>query len=117
VAKAESPPPRGRAEEERCFAISAETGQGLDALTGSLAEFAANYFAAGESALVSRARHRALLGEAADALDRATQSVRSGEEIVAEELRAATQALGRLTGQVDVEDILDKIFRDFCIGK
>ena len=39
------------------------------------------------------------------------------EELVAEELRAAAQTLGRLTGRVDVEDILDVIFRDFCIGK
>jgi tRNA modification GTPase len=40
-----------------------------------------------------------------------------GEEIVAEELRTAAQALGRLTGRVDVEDILGKIFKDFCVGK
>jgi tRNA modification GTPase len=99
------------------FNISAETGQGLDMLTGALAEFAANYFGSGESALVARTRHRALLREAADALGRAAQSVRLGEEIVAEELRTAAQALGRLTGRVDVEDILAKIFKDFCIGK
>jgi tRNA modification GTPase len=39
------------------------------------------------------------------------------EDIIAEELRRASQALGRLTGRVDVEDVLDVIFRDFCIGK
>jgi tRNA modification GTPase len=39
------------------------------------------------------------------------------EDIVAEELRRGALALGRLTGRVDVEDILDVIFRDFCIGK
>ena len=39
------------------------------------------------------------------------------EELVAEELRLAARALGRLTGRVDVEDVLDVIFRDFCIGK
>ena len=107
----------GTERQHREFAISAETGQGVDALTSALAEFAANYFGSGESALVSRTRHRALLQEAADALGRASQSVEAGEEIVAEELRTAAQALGRLTGRVDVEDILDKIFRDFCIGK
>ena len=43
---------------------------------------------------------------------------RSGqEELIAEELRLAARALGRLTGRVDVEDVLDVIFRDFCIGK
>jgi tRNA modification GTPase len=109
--------PRGRADVEKEFAISAATGEGIEGLTGSLAEFAARYFGSGESALVSRARHRALLQDAADALGRATQSVPLGEEIVAEELRTAAQALGRLTGRVDVDDILSKIFKDFCIGK
>ena len=43
--------------------------------------------------------------------------VASSEEVLAEELRTAAHALARLTGRVDVEDILDVIFRDFCIGK
>ena len=52
------------------------------------------------------------------ALDRAVAEGASGRlDIVAEELRLAVQTLGRLTGRVDVEDILDVIFRDFCIGK
>ena len=54
------------------------------------------------------------------ALDRAlAEAAKPGEheELIAEELRAAATALGRLTGRVDVEDILDVIFRDFCIGK
>jgi tRNA modification GTPase len=52
------------------------------------------------------------------ALDRAVaQDHASGEELIAEELRSAATTLGRLTGRVDVEDILDVIFRDFCIGK
>ncbi len=92
-------------------------GRGSTALTTALGIFAADYFGTGELALVSRARHRALLQDAADALGRATQSVLLGEEIVAEELRTAAQALGRLTGRVDVEDVLAKIFKDFCIGK
>jgi tRNA modification GTPase len=108
-------PEEGRPADE--FAISAETGQGVDVLTAALAEFASSYFGAGESALISRARHRALLQQAAAALARATEAVAAGEEIVAEELRAAAQTLGRLTGRIDVEDILDKIFKDFCIGK
>jgi tRNA modification GTPase len=52
------------------------------------------------------------------ALSRALAESGTGrEELVAEELRSAAQTLGRLTGRVDVEDILDIIFRDFCIGK
>jgi tRNA modification GTPase len=104
-------------DDARTFAISAETGQGVDELTAALEAFARRFFGPGESVLITRARHRALLSEKAESLGRALQSVSAGEEIVAEELRAAAHSLGRLTGRVDVEDILDKIFRDFCIGK
>ncbi len=52
------------------------------------------------------------------ALERAGAEGPGGrEDIIAEELRLAARTLGRLTGRVDVEDILDVIFRDFCIGK
>jgi tRNA modification GTPase len=57
-----------------------------------------------------------LLEDAASALRRATAEAER-EDVFAEELRLAARALGRLTGRVDVEDILDVIFRDFCIGK
>jgi tRNA modification GTPase len=60
------------------------------------------------------------LEETVAALDRALveSAARSPrEEVIAEELRQATSALGRLTGRIDVEDVLDKIFREFCIGK
>jgi tRNA modification GTPase len=99
------------------FAISAATGQGVDALVGALVEFARDYFGGGEAALVSRARHRALLTETVEALERSGQRAGEGDEIVAEELRIAIHALGRLLGRVDVEEILDSIFREFCIGK
>jgi tRNA modification GTPase len=100
------------------FAISALTGTGMDALAAALAGFARDYFAATESAIVTRARHRRVLEETVAALDRCLAEGKSGrEELIAEELRAAATALGRLTGRVDVEDILDVIFRDFCIGK
>jgi tRNA modification GTPase len=87
-------------------------------LIAALAVFAQGYFATTESALVTRARHRHALEETVAALDRALAQSGSGhEELIAEELRAAATTLGRLTGRVDVEDILDVIFRDFCIGK
>jgi tRNA modification GTPase len=97
------------------FETSALTGLGLDRLAGALANFAAQLFSGGEPALVTRQRHRAALHEVIDALKRALTV--GQEELVAEELRLAARALGRLTGRVDVEDILDVIFRDFCIGK
>jgi tRNA modification GTPase len=100
------------------FNVSALTGLGMDRLVSALAQYAADVFSVGEPALVTRQRHRDLLREVADALGRALAlGAGAAEELVAEELRLAARALGRLTGRVDVEDILDVIFRDFCIGK
>jgi len=100
------------------FAISAKTGKGVDGLVTALAAHARDYFSGAEPAMVTRLRHRRALEETVAALDRAIADGKSGrEELIAEELRAAATMLGRLTGRVDVEDILDVIFRDFCIGK
>jgi len=68
--------------------------------------------------MVTRARHRRALEETIAALDRAVAQGSTGnEELIAEDLRSAATALGRLTGRVDVEEVLDVIFREFCIGK
>lgn len=100
------------------FGVSAALGDGLDHLFAHLTEYAENFLAGGESALVTRERHRQALGQVLAALRRALQSdTASHEDLLAEELRIAARALGRLTGRVDVEDVLDVIFRDFCIGK
>ncbi|MGD0147462.1 MAG: tRNA uridine-5-carboxymethylaminomethyl(34) synthesis GTPase MnmE [Xanthobacteraceae bacterium] len=100
------------------LSISALTGAGMDALTAALSAYAKAYFAATESAVITRVRHRRALEETVAALDRAlARDHVNDEELIAEELRAAATTLGRLTGRVDVEDILDVIFRDFCIGK
>ncbi|MTW15919.1 tRNA uridine-5-carboxymethylaminomethyl(34) synthesis GTPase MnmE [Rhodoplanes serenus] len=96
---------------------SARTGEGIAALMEALERAAATLIGAGDPALVTRARHRAALEETVAALDRAAAGAGGPEEIVAEELRLAGRALGRLVGRVDVEDVLDVIFRDFCIGK
>jgi tRNA modification GTPase len=100
--------------------ISAVNGEGVETLVTRLSRFAREYFSGGESGIVTRARHRRALEETVAALDRAAAEATNGnsrEELMAEELRAAAMTLGRLTGRVDVEDILDVIFRDFCIGK
>jgi tRNA modification GTPase len=103
---------------EPTFPVSALTGAGVDTLVEALAAHVRSYFASAESALVTRSRHRRALEETVAALDRALAQGEGGEEeLIAEELRSAATALGRLTGRVDVEDILDVIFRDFCIGK
>ena len=102
------------------YRISALNGTGIDQLINGLAGFAKEYFSTVEAGIVTRARHRHLFEQTVAALDRAlAEAAKSGEheELIAEELRSAATSLGRLTGRVDVEDILDVIFRDFCIGK
>ncbi len=99
------------------FDISAASGKGVDHLILALMRYARDYFGSGETALIGRSRHRVLLRETADALGRSLAARSAGEELIAEELRIAVHSLGRLTGRVDVEDILDVIFREFCIGK
>ena len=91
----------------------------LDALSGLVAT---RYGAAeGEPALITRARHREHVSAALDALDAFERLAAQGEaaplDLAAEELRTAANELGRISGRVDVEELLDVIFRDFCIGK
>ena len=99
------------------FAISANRGDGVSELIAALVEFARGYFGSDEGALIGRARQRKLLQQTEASLQRSIGAVGQGEELAAEDLRMAAQSLGRLLGRVDVEDILDVIFREFCIGK
>jgi tRNA modification GTPase len=100
------------------FNVSALSGEGVDGLLTALTRHAEAFLVGGESALVTRERHRRALEGAHHALRRALgHEIASHEDLLAEELQIAARALGRLTGRVDVEDILDVIFRDFCIGK
>jgi tRNA modification GTPase len=103
---------------EHVFKVSASTGAGFDPLLAQLDRFAGEFMAGAETALVTRQRHRQVLTQGLEALRRALAvELGSREDLLAEELRLAAASLGRLTGRVDVEDILDVIFRDFCIGK
>jgi tRNA modification GTPase len=103
------------------FLISAATGEGVEALVEAMGVFAGQYFAA-ETVLVTRERHRQMLQLAwaalagALAIDQA-EGAGGREELIAEQVRMATRALERLTGRVDVEEVLDVIFREFCVGK
>ena len=105
----ETPPPAG------ALAVSVRTGDGLETLIARLRDAVAERTASGARAVPTRLRHRLALESCLAALERARgQAV---PELRAEDLRAAAAALGRLTGRVGVEDVLDAIFRDFCIGK
>jgi tRNA modification GTPase len=94
--------------------ISALTGEGIDKLLTLLGERVAQTYRI-EAPVLTRARHRQALEEAAASLRRSFFA--DLPELRAEDLRLALRSLGRITGAVDVEDLLDVIFRDFCIGK
>ena len=98
--------------------VSCLTGQGIPELLASLAERARGLLASGEEPLLTRARYRAALEDAAEALARCAAAPADIElALLAEDLRLATRALGRVTGAVAVEEVLDRIFAEFCIGK
>jgi tRNA modification GTPase len=100
------------------YFISTLDESGFSDFFSALADHARQYLGSTEPALVTRERHRRALEDTLAALDRVlNEPLPVREDIVAEDLRLAARALGRLTGRVDVEDILDVIFRDFCIGK
>jgi tRNA modification GTPase len=107
------PAVEGRTE----FGISAARRDGVQELVAAVVIFAREFFGAGEDGLIGRERQRKLLQETANMLHRSISVIGSGEELAAEELRRAAVALGRLLGRIDVEDVLDVIFREFCIGK
>jgi len=96
------------------FPISALTGEGIDRLLTALGECVAQNYRI-EAPVLTRARHRQALEEAVSSLRRSLSATLP--ELRAEDLRLALRSLGRITGSVDVEDLLDIIFRDFCIGK
>ncbi len=97
--------------------LSVKTGAGLDRLIARLTEEVRQAADIGESPAITRARHRRELERCAAALCRFLGGDFAALELRAEDLRDAATALGRLTGRVDVEDILDRIFAEFCIGK
>jgi tRNA modification GTPase len=97
--------------------VSAKTDSGVDHLLNVLTSEALS-LGGGEPALVTHARQRHALRESVARLESAVSIAAAGrEELVAEELRLAGRALGRVTGRVDVEDVLDQVFRNFCVGK
>jgi tRNA modification GTPase len=110
-----SPAPLQAISGHQLIAVSALSGAGLSDLLAALKERAARLLASGDQPVLTRLRHRTALEDCREALTRG-QSI-GPVELKAEELRLATRALGRITGRVDVEDVLDLIFREFCIGK
>jgi tRNA modification GTPase len=107
--------PSSRPEPPGAILVSARTGQGLDALRARLVAEAESRMGAGDTPIITRARHRSALMACVADLERAQSA--GSIELMAEDVRLATRELGRITGRVEVEDLLDVIFREFCIGK
>jgi tRNA modification GTPase len=102
-------------EPSSALLVSARTGQGLDALRARLLTEAEARMGTGDTPAITRARHRSALNECVASLARAEKAQLA--DLVAEDVRLAVRALGRITGRVEVDDLLDVIFREFCIGK
>ncbi len=97
--------------------LSAKTGEGLETLVDAIAGRAKRLMTGEAAPLITRARHRQELQATADALASALSAPAQSPELIAEEVRRAERALGRLAGRIDVEEVLDVIFSEFCIGK
>ena len=112
-----APPTPHAAGGRPALAISAHSGLGVPELLATLVDAVSERLSGGPS--LTRLRHRRALEDCAASLERALAAAeaRGDVDLMAEDVRLAARALGRITGRVDVEDILDIVFRDFCIGK
>lgn len=123
--KAELPSGTDRAAAEaaagdvgmKVLEVSVREGAGLEALEKRLHLLASESMGGADFPAVTRERHRLRLTEALDHLRRGLGALALGAELAAEDLRLAARALGRVSGRVDAEDVLDVVFASFCIGK
>jgi tRNA modification GTPase len=100
------------------LSISLKTGAGLSELLDALTDKVRDRLEMqGDAPALTRPRHRHALAQASAALKHGLAAPADRPELLAEDLRLAMRAIGRITGQVDVEELLDFVFRDFCVGK
>ncbi len=97
------------------YSISTKTGQGIERLLAELERRIISFFSSHAAPFITRHRHRALLEEALQRLENALKDV--PQELKCEELRQAALSIGKITGKIQVDDVLDVVFREFCIGK
>jgi tRNA modification GTPase len=110
-------PSQKSGDEREIVRVSARTGVGLHELVGLIARVARERIEPGEAPVITQARHREALEDCLRGLqDHIAQDILAAE-LAAEDLRRAANALGRITGRVDPEQVLDQIFSRFCIGK
>lgn len=103
----------------RVIRSSLKNGEGVEEIKKTITELSEKFFNKGEAGIVTRSRHRHLLKEAVSGLKEFISSRENNSpiEMAAENLRVSANSMGRITGKIGVEDVLDKIFQEFCIGK
>jgi tRNA modification GTPase len=99
------------------YRLSAKSGDGVALLEERIESIVRDRLSAREYPALSRARHRRAVETAVAALRRAREQLALAPELAGEDARLAVRALESLTGRVDVEDVLDRVFSQFCIGK
>ncbi len=97
--------------------VSAQSGDGLDDLFAQVQQVVSNQMSLREAPTLTRLRHLQSLQEACGHLKRFSQNAGQDTVLAAEDVRMAVRSIGRITGRVGVEDMLDVVFSDFCIGK
>jgi tRNA modification GTPase len=97
--------------------LSAKSGAGIDELERRIEAIVQSRLSAQEAPALSRARHRKAVTDARDSLERCVSRLADSPELAGEDARLAVRALESLTGRIDVEDVLDRVFSQFCIGK
>ena len=106
---------RKKMDEHGLIGISTKTGEGINKLISAMIDMIEKQYGLGEATVITRARHRDALEKCDIHLGRAINAV--GSELWSEDVRLALRELGKIVGQVGVEDLLDMIFLEFCIGK
>lgn len=98
-----------------CLVISAQNEKNIDLIKDKIYQYFNDLYAQSSSHLITRERYKECLKECVDNLRRF--NLNKEIELAAEDIRLACRAIGKITGQVEVDEILDKIFSSFCIGK
>jgi tRNA modification GTPase len=106
-----------RLRNDSAVEVSVKTGAGMDVLAERLSAMVREKLLVSDSAIVVRERHRVAISETIRILNDLRGGGVVALELTAEELRKASRLLGSITGHIDVEDVLGKIFSEFCIGK
>jgi tRNA modification GTPase len=107
----------GQTEEEVAIAISTKSGKGIDDLLSSIGGFAERHFEGAGSLIFGTERQRSAVSSALSGLSRVLQEPGMPLELVAEDLRHAARSLSRITGRIEVEEVLTEIFSRLCVGK